>query len=105
MKFRKVTAIINKDRLEHVEKALMAIGVTGVSISQVCGYGEYHNFYQSDMMCQHSRVEVFCEQQQVDSIVQAVMQAAHLGQADDGIIAVLPVEELYRIRTQSTYDA
>jgi len=103
MKYRKVTALINSQQLEAVEKVLIEIGVKGVSISQVSGYGEYHNFYHADMTCHHTRVEIFCMAEKAESIAQHIMQAAHIGQEGDGIVAVYPVETLYRIRTQEAY--
>ncbi len=105
MRYKKVTAIVICEKLKAVEEALIGIGVGGVSISEVRGYGEYHNFYQADMMSCHARIEVFCLASRADAIVHAIMDAAHLGQPEDGIVAVLPVEQLYRIRTKSDYEA
>jgi len=104
MPYRKVTAIINTERLEDVEAALQVMKVSGVSVSQVRGYGEYHNFYQSDMMCSHARIEIFCQTHKVEGIAHCIMNAAHTGIAGDGMVAVLPVEQLYCIRTQSKWD-
>lgn len=99
--YRKVTAIMNTERLAEVEAALQAMKVSGISVSQVRGYGEYHNFYQSDMMCSHARIEIFCHTHQAEDIARCIIHAAHTGIAGDGIVAVLPVEQLYCIRTKS----
>ncbi len=103
MQYKKVMAIVICEKLKAVEEALVEIGVGGVSITEVRGYGEYHNFYQADMMSCHARVEVFCLASRTEIIVQAIMDAAHIGQPEDGIIAVSPVDHLYRIRTKSDY--
>jgi len=105
MQYKKVTAIVICEKLKEVEQALVTIGVSGVSITQIRGYGEYHDYYQPDMMSCHARIEIFCRAAKADAIVQTIMDTAHNGQPEDGIIAVLPVDHLYRIRTKSEYDA
>ena len=100
MRFRKVTAIIRPDSLEKVEKALQALSVPGVSVTKVKGYGEYANFYTPDWMLTHARVEVFIGQHRAEEVARAIMDAAHSGMEGDGIIAVLPVEAVYHIRTR-----
>ena len=105
MEYRKVNAIINTLMLEKVEQALQKEGVSGISITQVQGYGEYHNFYKPDMMCNHARIEIFCHASVADDIAHCIMNAAHIGQPGDGIIAIVPVEKLFRIRTKSLIDA
>lgn len=100
MEYRKVTAIINSERLESVEQALLAYGVQGISIGQVTGFGEYRNFYKRDMLCRHVRIEIYCQAEEADVIAHCIMNAAHTGIEGDGLVAVLPVEHLYRIRTK-----
>ena len=101
MKYRKVTAIIRRDRLEKVEHKLQQIGVQGISVTRVKGYGEYADFYARDWMTSYARIEIFTTAEKVDDIAEAIMDAAHVGLSGDGIVAVLPVEKLYRIRTKS----
>jgi len=107
MKFRKVTAIFRPDRLEAVEDRLRGLGVAGVSVSKVKGFGEYANFYEPDWLCTHVRIEVFTSKLKADEIAEAIMEAAHTGLEGDGIVAVLPVESVYHIRTKEKcqYDA
>lgn len=101
MEYRKITAFFNMDRLEHVEKGLQALGVAGLSVTRVKGYGEYADFYSPDWLSQHARMEILTPQKKVESIVDAIMAAAHTGEAGDGIVSVMPVEAIYRIRTRS----
>lgn len=101
MKYRKVTAIVRASLLESIEQALIGIGVGGVSVTRVSGYGEYLNFYRPDMMSDHARIEIFCPAAEAPAVARCIMDAAHIGQPGDGIVAVLPVEHLYRIRTQT----
>ena len=101
MKYRKVTAIIRRDVLEKVERKLQQIGVQGISVTWVKGYGEYADFYARDWMTSYARIEIFTTAEKVDGIAEAIMDAAHVGLSGDGVVAVLPVEKLYRIRTKS----
>jgi len=103
MKYRKINAIINSMMLENVESALSDMKVSGISVTQVSGYGEYQNFYEPDMMCRHARIEIFCHVSEADAIAHCIMDAAHIGQPGDGIVAILPVESLFRIRTKSPF--
>ena len=101
MNFKKVTAIFRCDSCEKVEQRLQEIGVHGFSISKVKGYGEYADLYSNDWLVTHARLEIFTEESKVEEIAETIMEAAHVGVEGDGIIAVLPVEKLYRIRTRS----
>lgn len=101
MNYRKITAIITSESLEHTAEALRGIGVHGISITHVMGHGEYANFYAKDLCCKHARIEIFTHQTKADEIATTIMNAAHTGLAGDGIVAILPVERVYRIRTKS----
>ena len=101
MEYAKITAIIRTSKLEKVEKRLQEIGVKGVSISHVKGYGEYANFFSRDWMVTHIRIEIFSSVSRVEEIAQAIMETAHSGLAGDGIIVSIPVERIYRIRTKT----
>lgn len=100
MKFRKVMAIIRPERLEAVEECLKKLAVPGISVTKVKGYGEHANFFQPDWLCQHVRIEVFTGVGQADAVATAIMDAAHTGEDGDGIVAVLPVESVYHVRTK-----
>lgn len=98
MPLRKVTAIVRCTLLEQVERRLQEVGVPGMTVTHVKGFGEYANFFRRDWTVTHARIEIFTPQVSVDRIVDAIQDAAHTGAPGDGIIAVLPVERLYRIR-------
>ncbi len=100
MRFRKVTAIFRPDRLEAVEDGLRNLCVPGVSVTKVKGFGEYANFYQPDWLSTHVRIEVFTSEPKAHEIAEAIMEAAHTGIEGDGIVAVMPVESVYHIRTK-----
>ena len=96
-----VIAIIRRDRLEEVEKGLREIGVKGISVSKVKGYGEYHDFFTGDWMVESVRLEIFTRTDKVDAITTAIMKSAHTGSPGDGIVAVYPIEKFYNIRLRS----
>ena len=100
-RFCKVTAIIRCDALEKVEYRLQELDVHGYSVMQVKGCGEYTDFYSHDCMTAHARVEIFISAQRAEVIAQAIMDAAHTGVEGDGIVAVLPVDKVYRVRLRA----
>jgi len=101
MKCCKITAFIHINCLEAVEEALKTARVAEVVVSQVKGYGDYKNFYTKDWTSTQARIELFASHDDVDRIVSVIMGAAHTGLDTDGIIAVLPVETIYRIKDRA----
>ncbi len=101
MQYSKITAIIRTLKLEEVEKCLQEIGVGGVSVTGIKGYGEYKNYFRRDLMVSHVRIEIFTSMSRVEEIVQTIIEAAHSGLAGDGIVAITPVERVYRIRNKT----
>jgi nitrogen regulatory protein P-II 1 len=101
MAFKKVIAILQCAVLEKVESALQEIGVPGITVTYIKGYGDYANYFQSPPLVKHARIEIFADEEKVDSIINTIMQSAHTGLKGDGLITIIPVEHLYRIATQS----
>ena len=101
MNIKLITAIFPRDRLEAVEEKLRRMGVERVDVSKVRGYGEYRNFYTRDWMVDEIRLDIFTRANEVPSIAAAIMDAAHTGEPGDGIVAVVPIEKFYLIRTRS----
>jgi nitrogen regulatory protein P-II 1 len=101
MDIKLITAIFPRDRLEAVEKGLQNIGVERVDVSKVKGYGEYRNLYAQDWMVDEAKLDIFTRADEVEVVARAIIDAAHTGEAGDGVVAVLPVEKLFLIRTRS----
>lgn len=101
MDYRKVTAIVRRESLEKVENRLKEFGVNGISVGQVKGFGEYANFFRHDWMVTYTRIEIFAERSRAEEIARIIADTAHTGLAGDGIVALLPVEKIFRIRTLS----
>jgi nitrogen regulatory protein P-II 1 len=104
MSFVKIVAIIRPDVLDKVEQALQEANVPGVSIVHVEGYGEYANFFRHDRLVQHIQVEVFISKKRATEIAELIMDSAHSGTDGDGIVAVIPVDSVYHIRTKQKCD-
>lgn len=99
MELKKITAIFRSHLLEVVERRLRELGVKGISVSQVKGYGEYKQFYTTDGLSEEARIEIFTTKDEVDAIVRAILESAHTGLAGDGFVAVIPVEKIFRIKS------
>lgn len=101
MKYRKITAIIANLALERVERRLERLGVKGVSITKVKGYGDYKNYYSKDWLTNRTRIEIFTDRDRAEEIATAIMEEAHTGQPGDGIVVILPVESVWHIQTKA----
>jgi nitrogen regulatory protein P-II 1 len=99
MKLAQVVGFIRHDRLDQVEERLQNMQVKGLSVSQVKGFGEYADFFSHTWMVRHARMEILVGEDRVDEIVKAILETAQTGVSGDGLVAVLPVEKVYRIRT------
>lgn len=97
----KIVAIVRSERLREVEEKLRDLGVPGISVTQVKGYGEYADFFKRDWFVKHVKIEIFVRSSRVNAIAAAIMEAAHTGGAGDGLVAIIPVQQLFRIRTKS----
>ena len=98
MDLKQVIAIVRTDALEDIEARLRQLGVPGLTVSRVKGFGEYANFFTPDWMSAYARIEIFADVAEAPRIIEAIMQVAHTGTAGDGIVSVLPVDRIYRIR-------
>lgn len=96
-----IIAIIRRDRLENVEQGLREMGVRGITVSKVKGYGNYHNFFAQDWMVESVRLEIFTRKDKVDAIAAAIMKTAHTGSPGDGVVVAYPIEKFFNIRLRS----
>ena len=101
MEIKLIVAYMPRDKLEGVEEKLKHVSVERIDICRVKGYGEYRDFFSRDWMGDEVRIDILTRQHKVDAIVGAIMDAAHTGVAGDGVVAVLPVEKLFLIRTRA----
>jgi nitrogen regulatory protein P-II 1 len=106
---KKIEAIIKPFKLDDVKEALNGIGIKGMTISEVKGYGRQKGHteiyrgaeYVVDFLPK-IKMEVIVDGDQVDQVVETIVEAARTGKIGDGKIFVLPIEKIVRVRTGET---
>ena len=106
---KKIEAIIKPFKLDEVKNALHEVGITGMTVSEVKGFGRQKGHtevyrgaeYVIDFLPK-IKIEVVLDDSLVERAVQAVMDAARTDKIGDGKIFVVPVEQTVRIRTGET---
>ena len=101
-----VTAIIQPEMLETVQKALVRHGVGGMTVSEVSGYGRQRGHievyrgeeYTIDFITK-VRLEILVDDPECEEVVQVIAGAARTGQVGDGKVWVVPVDDIVRVRT------
>lgn len=103
---KKIEIIIKPFKLEDVKEALSQLGVTGMTVSEVKGYGRQKGHKEMYRGAEYNvdfnpkiKIELVVDATQVDAIVDAARNAANTDKIGDGKIFVLPVEDVMRIRT------
>ncbi len=104
-----VIAIIKPFKLEEVRDALTGIGIHGMTVAEVKGYGRQKGHTEIYRGAEYAvnflpkvRIEVAVPDDQTDRVIDAITQAAKTGQIGDGKIFVMPIENAVRIRTGET---
>ena len=104
---KKIEAIIKPFKLEDVKEALVENGIAGMTVSDVKGYGRQQGHselyrgaeYVVDFLAK-IKIEVIVNDEDVESTINVIVEAAKTGKIGDGKIFVTPVEEVVRIRTE-----
>ena len=106
---KKIDAIIKPFKLDEVRGVLAEVGVTGLTVSEVKGFGRQKGHtelyrgaeYVVDFLPK-VKVEVVVSDNLVDGVIEAIVKVARTGKIGDGKIFVTPVEQVVRIRTGET---
>jgi len=109
---KQVTAIIKPFQLDEVREALAEVGVNGLTVTEVKGFGRQKGHtelyrgaeYVVDFLPK-IRIEMVIPDSMVDNVIEAIVKAARTGKIGDGKIFVMPVEQAIRIRTSESGDA
>ena len=106
MTIKLVTAVIKPHMLDSVKDSLQALGVQGITVTEVRGFGRQGGHTETYRGAEYSidfipklRVEVLCDSGDADKMMQTIQAAAHTGQIGDGKVWVTAVDEIVRIRT------
>ena len=109
---KQVTAIIKPFKLDEVREALAEVGVNGLTVTEVKGFGRQKGHtelyrgaeYVVDFLPK-IRIEMVIPDAMVDDVIEAIVKAGRTGKIGDGKIFVMPVEQAIRIRTSESGDA
>ncbi len=109
---KQVTAIIKPFKLDEVREALAEVGVNGLTVTEVKGFGRQKGHtelyrgaeYVVDFLPK-IRVEMVVADEAVDRVIEAIVRSARTGKIGDGKIFVTAVEQAIRIRTSESGDA
>ena len=109
---KKIEAIIKPFKLDEVREALSEIGVSGLTVTEVKGFGRQKGHtelyrgaeYVVDFLPK-VKIELVIADDQVDPAIEAIVKAARTGKIGDGKIFVTSVEQIVRIRTGETNEA
>jgi nitrogen regulatory protein PII len=103
---KKIEAIIKPFKLESVKEALTDIGIAGMTVSEVKGYGRQKGHKEVYRGAEYNvefnpkiKIELVVAGELVEKVVEAIRTAANSGKIGDGKIFVIPVEDVMRIRT------
>lgn len=103
---KKIEAIIKPFKLEDVKEALTEIGIAGMTVSEVKGYGRQKGHKEMYRGAEYNvdfnpkvKVELVVNADMVEKVVSTVREAALSGKIGDGKIFILPVEDVLRVRT------
>jgi nitrogen regulatory protein P-II 1 len=106
---KKIEAIIRHHKLEDVKNALSAAGVTGMTITEVRGFGRQKGHTEVYRGTEYTvdfvpkvKVEVIIDDSKLQSVISAVVKSAQTGQVGDGKIFVSDLSDVVRIRTAET---
>jgi nitrogen regulatory protein P-II 1 len=101
-----VTAVIKPHKWEDVRAALETVGVTGMTVSEVSGYGRqkghtevYRGAEYDIALVPKIRIEIVVDDEDVDAVADAIVGSAQTGQIGDGKVWIAPVETVIRVRT------
>ena len=103
---KKIEAIIRPFKLEDVKIALVNSGIVGMTVSEVRGFGRqkgqverYRGSEFTDEFLQKLKIEVVVEDEKVNSVIDAIAEAAKTGEIGDGKIFITSIDSVVRIRT------
>ncbi|MCB2145165.1 MAG: P-II family nitrogen regulator [Deltaproteobacteria bacterium] len=103
---KKIEAIVKPFKLDDVKEALNEIGIQGMTISEVKGYGRQKGHKEIYRGAEYVvdfipkvKIEIIVDSERADQVVEAIQKAANTGKIGDGKIFVFSVEEVIRVRT------
>ncbi len=100
MNFKYVVAIVRPELVAALETRLSAMGVGGVTLTKVKGFGQCKNLFSRDWLSEFTKVEVFTEESKLDALLDALQESAEADVPGVGIVAVMPVDRFLHLQTR-----
>jgi nitrogen regulatory protein PII len=106
---KKIEAIVKPFKLEEVKAALSEVGIEGMTVTEVKGFGRQKGHTEIYRGSEYTvdflpkvKLEIVIADEKVEPVIKAILASARTGKIGDGKIFVLPVDQAYRIRTEET---
>lgn len=95
MAFKYVIAILQPEVIPVLETRLSRIGVAGITLTRVKGFGDYKNFFSRDWLTDHAKAELFVEEARVGALLDVLREITN--EAAGGVAAVCPLEHFVHL--------
>ncbi|HTL58266.1 MAG TPA: P-II family nitrogen regulator [Candidatus Limnocylindrales bacterium] len=106
---KKIEAIVKPFKLEEVKDAISGVGVTGMTVTEVKGFGRQKGHTEIYRGSEYTvdflpklKIEVVVDDEETDGVVEAIVKAAKTGKIGDGKVFVSTIDSAVRIRTEET---
>ncbi|MDY6820574.1 MAG: P-II family nitrogen regulator [Deferribacterota bacterium] len=103
---KKIVAIIKPFKLDDVKEKLTELGISGLTVTEVKGYGRQKGHTELYRGAEYVidfipkiKIEIVVSDKLVDDVIEAILESAKTGRIGDGKIFVVPIDEIIRIRT------
>lgn len=96
---KKIECIIRSEKLRDVVDALKEVGIGGMTVSEVRGFGIERTRPDSFLFVHKTKIEIYSTASQVNKIISTILMQCSTGKMGDGKIAVIPLDDCVRVRT------
>ncbi len=96
---KKIECIIRPEKFEELKNELRTAGVGGMTISDVRGFGAQTSRPDNYLVLPKIKIEIYCTDEQADEFVNVIVKVCRTGDIGNGKIALLPLDDLIRVRT------
>jgi nitrogen regulatory protein P-II 1 len=101
---KKIECIIRLERLKDVTDTLKQVAIGGMTVGEVCGFGAQSMRPDNFLFVHKVKTEIYATDTQVKKIISMILMRCSAGKAGDGEIAVLPMDDCVRVRTEERKD-
>lgn len=99
---KKIECIIQNKKLTPLESELRLMGIGGMTVSEVKGFGNEQTRPDAYLFLPKTKVEIYCKDSELEATIKTILKVCQTGQLGDGKIAVMDVEQMVRVRTGQT---